>query len=382
MLSILSGLAESESISISENNKWSVQRRFQNGTYKISSPPYGYDSVNGKLIINEEQAEIVRFIFAEILSGKGTQKIADDLNRRGVPTQKSGKWRSTTIRGMATNEKYTGDAIFQKTYTDSSFNRHINNGEKDQYLFKGHHEAIISHDKFEAAQAIIDQRGREKGIKKNTSKYLNRYPFSGKIICGECSAKFKRRVMTSGKHKITWSCSTHISDIDSCSMKSIPEAQIEYAFVTLINKLIFGHKLVLKPLLDSLTRMNSEDSLSKIQEIDKKIEENGEQQKVLIGLMTKGYLDPPVYNKGNNELLHELKRLQQQKESLMRLLSSDDETQKYVNELLRFTTKSPMLLEFNSDVFDRFVDQIIVFSRDEIGFELKCGITLNERLVN
>jgi hypothetical protein len=98
--------------------------------------------------------------------------------------------------------------------------------------------------------------------------------------------------------------------------------------------------------------------------------------------MTKGYLDPAVYNKGNNELLHELKRLQQQKESLMRLLSSDDETQKYVNELLRFTTTSPMLLEFNSDVFDKFVDQIIVFSRDEIGFELKCGITLKERLVN
>lgn len=382
MLSILSGLAESESISISENNKWSVQRRFQNGTYKISSPPYGYDSVDGKLMINEEQAEIVRFIFAEILSGKGTQKIADDLNRRGVPTQKGGKWRSTTIRGMATNEKYTGDAIFQKTYTDSSFNRHINNGEKDQYLFKGHHEAIITHDKFETAQAIIDQRGRENGIKKNTSKYLNRYPFSGKIICGECSGKFKRRVMTSGKHKITWACSTHISDIDSCSMKSIPEAQIEYAFVTMINKLIFGHKLVLKPMLDSLTGMNSEDSLSKIQEIDKIIEENGEQQNVLSGLRAKGYLDPAVYKKGNNELLNELERLKQQKESLMRLLSSDDETQKVVNELLRFTSKSPMLLEFNSDVFDRFVDHITVYSREEIGFELKCGIILRERQVN
>jgi hypothetical protein len=382
MLSILSGLAESESISISENNKWSVQRRFQNGTYKISSPPYGYDSVDGKLIINEEQAEIVRFIFAEILSGKGTQKIADDLNQRGVPTQKGGKWRSTTIRGMAANEKYTGDAIFQKTYTDSSFNRHINNGEKDQYLFKGHHDAIISHNEFVAVQAIIEQRGREKGIKKNTTKYLNRYPFSGKIICSECGGKLKRRVMTSGKHKITWSCSTHISDIDKCSMKSIPETQLDHAFTTMVNKLIFGHKFILKPLFDSLSGVNSEDSLVRIQKIDKKIEENGEQQKVLIGLMTKGYLDPAVYNKGNNELLHELKRLQQQKESLMRLLSSDDETQKYVNELLRFTTTSPMLLEFNSDVFDRFVDQIIVFSRDEIGFELKCGITLKERLVN
>lgn len=171
MLSILSGLAESESISISENNKWSIQRRFQNGTYKISSPPYGYDIINGKLKINDKQAEIVRFIFAEILAGKGTQKIADDLNRREVPTKRGGKWRSSTIRGMASNEKYTGDTIFQKTYTDSSFNRHINNGEKDQYLIKEHHEALISQKEFEAAQAIIEQRGREKGIKKNTSKY-------------------------------------------------------------------------------------------------------------------------------------------------------------------------------------------------------------------
>lgn len=382
MLSILSGLAESESISISENNKWSVQRRFQNGTYKISSPPYGYNSIDGKLKINEEQAEIVRFIFSEILAGKGTQKIADDLNRRGVPTKRGGKWRSTTIRGMASNEKYTGDAIFQKTYTDSSFNRHINNGEKDQYLFKRHHEAIISHDEFEAAQAIIEQRGREKGIKKSTSKYLYRYPLSGKIICGECGSKFKRRVMTSGKHKITWCCSTHISDIDKCAMKSTPESQIEQAFITMINKLIYGHKIILKPLLDSLTGMNSEDSISRIQDIDKKIEENGEQQNVLSGLRAKGYLDPAVYKKGNNELLHELERLKQQKESLMRLLSSDDETQKVVNELLRFTSKSPMILEFNSDVFDRFVDHIIVFSREEIGFELKCGITLKERLVS
>ncbi|MEA4830607.1 MAG: recombinase family protein, partial [Enterococcus thailandicus] len=381
MLSILSGLAESESISISENNKWSVQRRFQNGTYKISSPPYGYDSVDGKLIINKEQADIVRFIFTEILSGKGTQKISDDLNRREIPTKRGGRWRSTTIRGMACNEKYTGDAIFQKTYTDSSFNRHINNGEKDQYLFKDNHEPIISHNEFEAAQAIIEQRGREKGVKKSTSKYLNRYPFSGKIICGECGGKFKRKVMTSGKHKITWCCSTHISDIDKCAMKSTPESQIEHAFITMMNKLIFGHKFVLKPLLDSLSGINSEDSLERIQEIDKKIEEIGEQQKVLIGLMTKGYLDPAVYNKGNNELLHEVGRLQQQKESLMRLLNSDDETQKVVNEFLRFTSKSAMLLEFNSDVFDRFVDHIIVYSREEIGFALKCGITLKERLV-
>ena len=60
MLTILSSLAENESISISENNKWSIQRRFRNGTYKLSYPPYGYDYRDGQIVVNKEQAEVVK----------------------------------------------------------------------------------------------------------------------------------------------------------------------------------------------------------------------------------------------------------------------------------------------------------------------------------
>lgn len=81
-------------------------------------------------------------------------------------------------------------------------------------------------------------------------------------------------------------------------MKYIPESDLEYAFVTMMNKLIYGHKVVLTPLLQSLRGMNSDDSMIKIREIDKKLEENAEQQKVLVSLMTKGYLEPAIYNKG------------------------------------------------------------------------------------
>ena len=204
MLSILSGLAESESASISENSKWSIKRRFQNGTYKISYPPYGYDNVDGDMVVNEYQAKIVRYIFKEILSGKSTHKIANELNKRKIPTKKGGRWTSTTIRGMVGNEKYTGDAIFQKTYTDDGFNRHHNNGEKEQYLVKNHHEPIISHEDFAAAQDIIEQRGKEKGLERQNQKYQNGYPFSGKIICGQCGGTFKSRIHSSGRHRITW----------------------------------------------------------------------------------------------------------------------------------------------------------------------------------
>lgn len=381
MLSILSGLAENESVSIAENNKWSIQRRFQNGTYKISCPPYGYNSVDGMLVINKPQAKNVRFIFSEILSGKGTQKIADELNRRRVPTQKGGHWTSTTIRGMTGNEKYTGDVIFQKTYTDSNFNRHRNGGDKERYLIRDHHEPIITHEEFEAAQAVIEQRGKEKGVQKQQPKYQNRYPFSGKIICGHCGSTFKRRIHASGRHKIAWCCATHIQDIKKCSMKYIPESSLEYAFVTMMNKLIFGNQTVLKPLLRSLREVNADDSLENIGELEKKREENAEQQKVLVGLMTKGYLEPAVYNKSNNELLREAERIQRQKESISRLMNCDDRNLTEVSELLQYTTKAAKLKGFDGELFARFVERVHVYSRTEIGFELKCRITLKERLV-
>ena len=76
-LAILSSMAEGESASISENAKWSVKRRFQNGTYKLGYTPYGYDWDGKNMIINPEQAAVVKRIFADILSGKSTNAIAD-----------------------------------------------------------------------------------------------------------------------------------------------------------------------------------------------------------------------------------------------------------------------------------------------------------------
>ena len=381
MLSILSGLAENESVSIAENNRWSVKRRFQNGTYKISCPPYGYDSVDGKLVINEAEADIVRFTFAEILSGRGCGKIAKELNLRGLKGKRGGWWKSTTIRGMAYNEKYVGDALFQKTYTDEQFNHRRNNGEREQYLIQNHHEPIISREDYESAQAVIAQRAREKGIEKRDGKSQNRYPFSGKIICGNCGGTFKRRIHASGKHRIAWCCTTHLADIAECPVKYIPDSALEIAFVTMMNKLIFAHQTVLRPLLVSLRGINSDSSLISIGELDKKLEDNTEQRKVLVGLLTKGYLEPAVYNKGNNELLQEAERIQRQKESLLRFLSSDSRNLSEVSAILQYATKAAMLKSFDGELFTRFVERIHVYSRAEIGFELKCGITLKERLV-
>lgn len=164
-------------------------------------------------------------------------------------------------------------------------------------------------------------------------------------------------------------------------MKYMLNSELEYAFVTMINKLIFGHQRVLRPLLISLRGIDSNSSMETIQEIDKKIAGIEEQRKVLMSLQTRGYLEPAVYTRGNNELLQEARQLQRRKESLISFISNDSHHLSEVSTLLQFATKAAMQNEFDGELFNRFVERIIVYSRTEIGFVLKCGITLKERLV-
>lgn len=307
--------------------------------------------------------------------------IAKDLNARGLKGKNGGRWTSSTIRGMIGNEKYIGDAIFQKTYSDSQFNRFTNRGERAQYLIQDHHEAILSREDYDAAQLVLEQRGKEKGVEKQNEKYQNRYPFSGRIICDQCGGTFKRRIHSSGKKYIAWCCNTHITEIEKCSMKYISNSELEFAFVTMMNKLIFGHQIVLRPLLMSLRGIDSNNSMETLQEIDKKLADIEDQRKVLMGLQTRGYLEPAVFTRGNNELLQEAGQLQRRKESLISFISNDSRHLSEVSALLQFSTKAAMQSGFDGELFSRFVDHIIVYSRMEIGFVLKCGITLKERLV-
>lgn len=382
MLSILSSLAESESVSISENSKWSVQKRFQNGTFIISYPPYGYTNVDGKMVVVPEQAEIVKKIFEDTLAGKSTHAIAKELNDCGVTSKKGGKWTPGTVNAIIRNEKFTGDVIFQKTYTDSQFNRHINHGMENQYLCEGHHEAIVSHEVFDAANEVMNQRGKEKGNGENTSRYQNRYAFSGKIKCGECGSVFKRRrhYKPSGEY-IAWCCNRHIEDNNSCSLKYITDEGIKAAFTTMMNKLVFGEQVILKPLLHSLQGFDDKNKLLQIQDMENKLEKNMEQRQVLTSLMASGLLEPALFNKENNALTVKEQRLQEEKRQLMTSVSGDRTKVDDLEKLIKAISSGRMLTEYEDELFLAHVAGITVLSREEIVFELKCGLRLKERLV-
>lgn len=377
LLSILSSLAESESHSIAENNRWSIQKRFQNGTYKISYPPYGYDNVDGEMVINQEQAEVVRWIFEEVLAGGSVREIAKFLNERGVQSKRKGTWTGGTILGMIKNEKYCGDALFQKTYTDDRFNRYKNYGERTQYLMQDHHEAIVTREMQEAAIALIAVNASEKGIAAGATKYQNRYAFSGKIICGECGATWKRIVRAK---YAGYACNTHIDNKDACSMMVIKEEPIKAAFATMMNKLTAARNQILVPYSDMLRTLKDADTYGRLNEIEELLEKNQTRKQQITQFFSKSLLDPAVFAAESDSLDEEAARMEVERKLLTQQLNGGHDQKKALEKLLKYTAKGRALMKFDDGLFTEHVDHIIVFSRTEIGFAMKCGPVFRERI--
>lgn len=376
LLSILSSMAQGESESISKNVKWAIKQKMETGTFSFSYVPYGYKkNENGNMVIDPVESEIVREIFTLALNGMGTYKIAQLLDRRKIPTRKGGKWSGSTVKGILVNEKYYGAAAFQKTYTDSNFHRHNNHGEVDSFVAEDHHEAIISKELFDRVQVMIQKHLDEHGIVKDIGKYHNKYPFSGIIICGECGNKFKRQTQSSG---IAWSCTTHLYDKNACSMLFIKDEAIKAAFVTMMNKLIFGCKQVLVPYYEALRLADTDESLQGILDLKNELQHNSDRKNDLRKLRVKGFLDAAMYNQ-------ELRRIEMENEEIrtkMRCLDRTGENGdiKETKKLLHFAETAEMLTEFSDELFTEFVDSIYVYTRTCIGFHLRCGLTLKEEV--
>lgn len=227
MLAVLSSFAEEESRSASENVKWRFRKKFEQGELLINTKRFlGYDKDEyGDLVINRKEAKIVGYIFEAYLSGKGTHKIAKDLNKNKIPTVTGTKWYDTTVLAILKNEKYKGDAWLQKTYTPNHLTKKKkrNTGEVDYYYIEDNHSAIISSEMWEAAQIKLKENRRNK----EHSQVKNKY--SGLLVCSKCGYNLRKRVWNSGKpsQKTVWQCSNYIKNgKDACSGTSVSEEEL------------------------------------------------------------------------------------------------------------------------------------------------------------
>lgn len=219
MLTILASYAQEESLSASENQKWRIRRNFESGM-PWNGTMLGYRYDKGTLVIVPEEAETVRRIFDEYLSGLGLTAIAKRLNADGIPTRFGNAWGKSSVLAVLRNYAYTGNLLLQKSRrTDHLTKRDVPNyGELPQYHVENSHEAIIDVDTYLTVQNEIRCRA-EKHTHPRVRKQA--YPFTRLIECGCCGKHYRRKVT---RARPVWICPTfNTLGKDACPSKQIPE---------------------------------------------------------------------------------------------------------------------------------------------------------------
>ena len=246
MLTILASFVQEESRSVSENCKWRIRKKFEQGI-PTGFGMYGYEVRNGSFVIKPEEAAVVRRIFQMYLDGMGSVKIMKLLMAEGVPAPLGGLWNASVVMEMLKNEKYVGDLLLQKFYTNNHVEKKLfhNRGELPQYYVGDDHEAIIDRKTFDAVQREIAlrtaRRKAAKGTAKNAeldasaeeppmmpseNKRREVLPLTDRIYCGICGKKYRYKVTRLGTPYAApvWLCSTfNYRGKAYCASKQIPE---------------------------------------------------------------------------------------------------------------------------------------------------------------
>ena len=260
MITIMEGLAQEESGSISRNIRWSLKRKMAKGTLKIARVPYGYckDS-DGNLKIEKKTAAVVQRIYKLYLSGMGARKIAVLFNTEKIPSPTGIVWNHNTIVKILKQEKYIGDIQWQKTYSVFMGEKNcINHGDVDSFYLRDVHPAIISRETFLKAQQI--RAGSGKGKKRE--ELFN--PFRGKIRCS-CGRSY---FLVKNKRPY-WECTGRFDLKKPCNNNIFYYDELETAWERFCTKLQTHADEILTPVLIQLELLEEavqEGEFSKLRE--------------------------------------------------------------------------------------------------------------------
>ena len=249
MFTIMSSMAQEESRHISENVRWTIRIKMENGE-AFGNGPYGYKiSKQGKrhFVLDGEKAEIMKQIFDWFDNGYGLSSIIEMLRERKIPSPKGRKrWHEDTLIRQLKNPAYKGTLVLQKTYT-VDYIGHVkanNLGQRRQYIIEDAHKPIVSKEQWERVNNAIKGHYLENAGEdvQDVMKYKNKGPLSGLIICGLCNKTYKRRHMYDKSYKeprIAYQCNGYIdkSECGRCQSKGISENVLFAAIANMLNNI-------------------------------------------------------------------------------------------------------------------------------------------------
>lgn len=376
LLTIMSSLAQEESRSISENVTWGQRKRMQDGKVSVPFKRFlGFEKgEDGNLVVNEEQAKIVRRIYGMFLQGRSPFAIARTLTEEGIPTPGGKeKWAPGTVKSILTNEKYKGDALLQKVYTVDflSKKKKVNEGEVPQYYVEGNHDAIIEPGIFDAAQKQMAIR--HPGKNRQSSVHI----FSSKIKCGDCGSWYGAKVWHSNsKYRRTiWRCNHKFEGGDKCGTPHFEESEIEELFLKAVNILCAEKEEIIAAFdLIKETAFATADLEKEKRSLQEELNVAAELMNQCIQENAHVALDQAEYQARFDALSERLDRTKEQLDEVGNAITEKqakrEKIEMFISELKK---QDEVVTRFDENLWYSLVDYVTVFSKEDVRFTFKDG---------
>ena len=375
LITIMSSLAQEESRSISENCTWGQRKRFADGKVTVPFKRFlGYDrGPDGNLVLNKDEAVIIRRIYSMFLQGMTPHGIAARLTADGIksPGGKD-KWNSGAVRSILTNEKYKGDALLQKSYTVDFLTKKkkVNEGEIPQYYVEGNHEAIIQPEVFELVQRELARR------KGSTGKPSGVHIYSSKIKCGQCGSWYGSKVWHSKTkyRKCVWRCNRKFDNEHHCTTPHFTEAEIQAMFIVVVNQLISQKESIIAALEASLETAFDTTALEvELTEVQGEIMVVSDRIQSCIYENAHVALDQKEYQKRYGTLSDRFDKAKARFEEIEEAIGSKQSRRAAIETFLNNLRDANIVDNFEVSLWCGLLDFVTVYSRDNVVFTFRNG---------
>lgn len=395
-LTIMSSMAQDESRKISNRVRFGHHQAIKNGTVLGTNNMFGYTKKDGKLIIDEEQAEFIRELFEMYATGKFSMKqMEKHFYQKGIRNSKGNKLSHSTMGNIIRNPKYKGYFVGNKVViTDLFTKKQKFLPEEEWVMYKDEAgetvPAIVSEELWEKANEVLYMRSQD--VITAQHKTVHQNLLTGKLICSHCGKPYYRKdAVGKNKEKMSkWVCSGKIKNgADSCPSHAIYEGEIK----PIIEDIFKSGQQNIEELSACVLKLVSElldanDNQAEINRLNKELVTQQKMKAKLLKFNTEGNMSDSEFFRMTAECDEEIVKLQMQIDTITQSTKTEQEMKKElanIKAILKAAEKHIDDEEIDKAFVDRYIKEIIVYSEEDVTrFEIRlnAGTTIEKFLEN
>lgn len=395
-LTIMSSMAQDESRKISNRVRFGHHQAIKNGTVLGTNNMFGYNKKDGKLTINEEEAEFIRELFEMYATGKFSMKqMEKHFYEKGIRNRKGKKLSHSTMSNIIRNPKYKGYFVGNKVVITDLFTKKQKFLPEDEWVMYKDETgetvpAIVSEELWNKANEVLYMRSQD--VITAQHKTVHQNLFTGKLICAHCGKPYYRKdaVGKGGEKMSKWVCSGKINNgADSCPSHAIYESEIKPVIEDIFKSGQQNIEELSACVLNLVSELlESNDNKNELISLNNQLETQHKMKTKLLKFNAEGNMSDSEFFRMTKECDEEISKLQAQIDTIKDSVKTEQEMKKELSNIkaiLKAAEKHIDGEEINKAFIDRYIKEIIIYPEKDVTrleIRLNAGTSVSKILEN